>query len=120
VSAEEDDEGARGADDAGDGHRAPRWAADEPTAMWDDSVLEDAGYDRLASHREEKPREATGPATRREVGGDLAQGIHVSKATSPGTAPVPSRKNPAIGWILTAVVAVLLGGGVYALIRFLR
>lgn len=120
MSSDQDDESAGGADDEGSPD-APRWAADEPTAMWDDSILKDAGYDQLASHREEKPREATGPATKREVGGDLGQGIHVSReaGAAPAAAPAAPRSS-ALGWILTGVLAILLGGGVYVLIRFLR
>ena len=104
---------------------APRWAADEPTAMWSDTDLLDSGYQQLAEHRVAQPRAETGPATGREVGGALAEGVQVSRELT-GAHPTQPRPAPAkassglLSWVLTFGLAIGLGVGVYLLVRLLR
>ena len=102
-----------------------QWAAEEPTAMWDESAMRGQGYDALAKDREDKPREATGPATEREVRGDVKQGVEVSRALT-GThgkldrAPAPAPKASALSWVITLGIAIALGVGVFFVVRMLR
>lgn len=101
---------------------APRWAADEPTAMWDDSLLKESGYDALAEHRAEQPRAETGPATRRDVGGDLGGSVSVSRDLTGGH-PAQRGPGPRRGWLTwaaTLALAIALGGVAYFLVRALR
>lgn len=106
----------------GGGPESPRWAADEPTAMWDESSLKDAGYDQLAEHREKTPRAESGPATGRGVGGDREQGVYVSRELTGGHAAqgAPKAVTSGISWALTVGIAIALGVAVYFLITFLR
>ncbi len=109
-------------DDDPDG---PRWAADEPTAMWDESAMADSGYQDLAKDRTEKPRNETGPATGREVKGDVAAKVAVSAELTGGhkaapATPPSSPRSGALSWVITVVLAVALGGAAYFLVRLLR
>ncbi len=110
-------------DDANDDEDRARWAADEPTAMWDESMMRDAGFDELAQHREVQPRSETGPATGREVGGDVKAKVGVSAELTGGhravPAPEPSKGN-GLSWIVTGLLAVLFGVAAYFAVRFLR
>lgn len=108
-------------DDDPDG---PRWAADEPTAMWNESMMADSGYQDLANDRAEKPRVETGPATGREVKGDVAAKVAVSAELTGGHKAVPpaapAAPRAALSWVITVVLAVALGGAAYFLVRLLR
>ena len=110
-------------DEDEEGPEPPRWAADEPTAMWDESSLKEAGYEKLAEHRAVAPRGESGPATRREVGGDAGDRVEVSRELTGGhrAQPGPSKSaGSSISWVLTIGIAVALGVAVYFLVRFLR
>ncbi|HEY8428192.1 MAG TPA: hypothetical protein VIL20_07450 [Sandaracinaceae bacterium] len=108
----------------GDNPEAPRWAADEPTAMWDDSLLADAGYADLAKHRAEQPRTETGPATERGVKGDVDEKVAVSSELTGGHAALPAPRAPkgggALSWVLTVLVAIGVGVAAYFVVRWLR
>jgi hypothetical protein len=110
-------------DEHDDDPASPRWAADEPTAMWDDSLMRDAGYTDLAKDRSEKPRGESGPATERGVGGDEAARVRVSPELTgghPAVSAPPAKKPPGLSWVITVVLAVGLGVAVYVAIRLLR
>lgn len=109
-------------EDERDEPSAPRWAADEPTAMWDDSLLKESGYDALAEHRAAEPRAETGPATQREVKGDVAGKVTVSGELTGGhpAQPAPAARPPWISWVVTLALAVLLGGVAYFVVRLIR
>lgn len=106
-----------------DSEEGMRWAADEPTAMWDESLLQQEGFDALVKDRASNPREETGPATLQKVGGTSAAGsIEVSPDATGGHAAVTARrpKGRGMSWALTFGLAIGLGFGVYLLVRFLR
>ena len=91
----------------------PRWAADEPTAMWDESSLRDAGYDEVAK----KKVVETAPATAPDVRGQDAANVHASSAGNVSARP-PAPAG--ISWALTFLVAGVVGVAVYFLVRLLR
>lgn len=101
---------------------APRWAADEPTAMWDDSALEGAGYDQLAKDRAARPRAATGPATEREVRGEDRSAVKVSSELTGAQRlqPAASNEKRSLSWAITIACALALGVAVYLVVRLLR
>ena len=57
---------------------APRWAADEPTAMWDGSSLEEQGLD--ASKKPAAPPAQTAPPQRAGLSWPLTIGIAIAVA----------------------------------------
>ena len=108
-------------------------AADEPTAVWDESALRAAGLSDLLSKKrdsEPPPPPATAPsaATRTESSIVIDVGSMEPKEpldTAPKLAtPVPRASAPAaeggLGWGATLSIAVALGAIVYALIRYLK
>lgn len=103
-----------------------RWAADEPTAMWDEASMKDAGFKDLAKHRAEKPRAETGPATERGVKGELATKVNVSAELTGGhkaqpAAPAPSSPSSSVlSWVITGVLAIGLATAAYFAVRYLR
>lgn len=104
---------------------AMRWAADEPTAMWDESLLEKEGFDALVKDRTQNPREATGPATTEQVGGSSRTGsVEISSEATGGHRAVSAgggAKRPSgLSWALTFGVAIGLGFLVYLVVRMLR
>jgi hypothetical protein len=109
-----------------EGNESGRWAADEPTAMWDDSALNDAGFAELMKDRQERPREATGPATNRAAGGSSEAGkIEVTgthpQPSAPRPASAPQRSGPsALSWALTVALAIGIGVVVFFVVRALR
>jgi hypothetical protein len=98
-----------------------KWAAEEPTAMWDESSMREQGYDALAKDREAKPRQETGPATELGVRGQVKEGVEVSRALTGNHAAVkrPQAKpqSSALSWVITFAVALVLGVGVFFLLR---
>jgi hypothetical protein len=108
--------------DKSDDDDAPRWAADEPTAMWDDSMMREAGYEAVANA---PPRPEAGPATDRGVKGEDKRAVHVSaeltgghKAIAPTPAAAP--KSSGTSWVITLALAIGLGVAAYFVVRFLR
>lgn len=101
---------------------APRWAADEPTAMWDDSALEGAGYDQLAKDRAARPRAETGPATGRDVRGEDRAAVKVSSELTGAQRlePVAPSEKRSLSWTITIGLAIALGVVVYLAVRLLR
>ncbi len=120
MSTDEDTSADTSGDTSGD--EAPRWAADEPTAVWNDSMMRDAGFDALAK----VPQVESGPATSREVRGDDKSAVHVSAELTGGheavvaPAAASSSKSGATSWIITFVLAVGLGLAAYFVVRLLR
>ena len=101
-------------------HEAQRWAADEPTAMWDDSEMKAGGYDALAEDRQAKPRGETGPATGRSAGGMDDSSIQLSRGPVVQRAAAAAPRKPGgISWVLTILLSLGLGVGVFILIRAL-
>lgn len=97
---------------------APRWAADEPTAMWDESMLRDAGFEADA-----QPSAGSAPATERGVKGDDPNAIHVSPELSGGhraLRPSDPAKPSGASWALTLLLAIGLGVAAFFLVRYLR
>lgn len=98
-------------------------AADEPTAVWDESALRAAGLGDIVARREtEQPAPATRATARR---GDAS--IVVDEAVTGQPPPVVRAKltsqPPAgrgLGWAATIVIAVILGAVMYGLIRHFR
>jgi hypothetical protein len=96
-------------------------AADEPTAVWDESALRAAGLSDLLKRREDEP--AAAPATR-SVAPDAESSIVIDEGVTPGIPQViladPAPAARGLGWGATLAIAVVLGGAVYMLIRLLR
>ena len=103
------------------GTEPAKWAAEEPTAMWDESSMRDQGYDALAKDREAKPRQASGPATEQGVRGEVKERVEVSRALTGNHAAVKRQAAPqksgAMSWVITFAVALVLGVGVFFLLR---
>ena len=100
-----------------------RWAADEPTAMWDESLLEQEGFNALLKDRAQNPREETGPATGQQVGGkSRSESVEISTDATGGHKAVsaPKKRPGGLSWALTFGLAIALGGVVYLLVRLLR
>ncbi len=119
MSTDEHDDDESG-DDSGEGMR---WAADEPTAMWDESLLEQEGFNALVKDRAANPREETGPATIQQVGGkSRSQSVEISSEATGGHKAVsaPKKRPGGLSWALTFGIAIALGGVVYLLVRLLR
>jgi hypothetical protein len=100
-------------------------AADEPTAVWDESALRAAGLTDLLQRRDEP---ASPPATRADRASDTAPSIVVEDvpgAGGPGPV-IPADPAPSgalargLGWGATLLVAIALGAAVYLLVRYLR
>jgi hypothetical protein len=115
-------------DDDGESH-----AADEPTAVWDESALRAAGLTDLLNKRKSDPPPP--PATKStvpdrpsiEVSEDVARAAAAELAASRVTNPEPmpaAEPAPApqggLGWGATLGLAVVLGAIVYVLIRLLK
>ncbi len=110
-------------DDDGESH-----AADEPTAVWDESALRAAGLTDLLSKRKSDPPPA--PATKSTM--PDRPSIEVSQDVSLQAQLVPPVQEPqfvaepaappsnSMGWGATLGLAVLLGAVVYAVIRFVK
>ncbi|MEM9067392.1 MAG: hypothetical protein AAGE52_02770 [Myxococcota bacterium] len=81
-------------------------AADEPTAMWDEDSLKDLGLDDVG--RVSSP--PSGPAT----SGAGPAGPSVQVSTAQGS------PRGGLSWVITIVLAVVLGVGVFLLVRLLR
>lgn len=81
-------------------------AADEPTAMWDEGSLRDLGLDIPLEQKE------TGPATT-GTGAHRAIGVEL-------TTPPKSQGSQIMQWVVTILLAVGLGVGVFFLVRMFR
>lgn len=102
-------------------------AADEPTAVWDESALRAAGLTDLFNKRKsDPPPPPATPATPAD-----RPSIEVSEEMARALAPAPEAAREAqpvasvpagggMGWGATLALAVLLGGLVYGLIRFVK
>ena len=107
-------------DDDGESH-----AADEPTAVWDESALRAAGLSDLLHKRDSEPPPP--PATSPTPSSTTDPSIVIDPSTlAPKVAtPVPQSTPQAandggLGWGATLGLAVALGAIVYALIRFVK
>lgn len=109
-------------DDDGESH-----AADEPTAVWDESALRAAGLSDLLSKRDSAPPPP--PATAPVSSSAQDQSIVVDQESLvPKNPPTPVPEAPerlapqegGLGWGATLAIAVLLGALVYGLIRYLK
>jgi len=84
-------------------HHAVDHAADLPTAVWDEDSLRAAGVELPSPEEGDAPRGAAPPQVQ----------------TVPETdAPRPARRE--LSWPITIGLALVLGGAVYFLVRFLR
>jgi hypothetical protein len=109
-------------EDDGESH-----AADEPTAVWDESALRAAGLADLLN----KPRKSDPPPppATASVAPDRPS-IEVSQEMAlPDALPEPPREPPvladppasgSLGWGATLGLAMVLGAIVYALIRYVK
>lgn len=92
--------------------------------MWDESAMRSEGYADLAKDRTEKPRETTGPATERGVRGEVAAKVAVSAELTGGHPALSKQAQPAgpsaLSWVVTIILAVALGVGVFFVVRYLR
>lgn len=108
-------------------------AADEPTAVWDESALRAAGLTDLLNKRKSEPPPP--PATKStapqrpsiEVSEEMARAAAGLPAVEPVEPPPPPVMEPApeqpsggLGWGATLGLAVVLGAIVYVLIRFIK
>lgn len=91
----------------GDDHESGTFAADEPTAMWDEESLQDLALDAPAEQQQ------SGAATRGQGGGGPSVQVELQSAGTSG----PSK---GLSWGITIFLALGLGAGVYFLIRFLK
>jgi anti-sigma factor RsiW len=108
--------------DDDDDLEAESHAADEPTAVWDETALRAAGLTDLLKRREAEVEAA--PATRAVVP-SAESSIVIDEGVTPGMPQViaaePASPAPrGLGWAATLAIAVVLGGAVYYLIRLLR
>jgi hypothetical protein len=102
-----------------------RWAAEEDTAMWDDSAMQNAGFGELAKDRVAKPREESGPATQKSFGGEDAAKIKVSGELTGGhkaqPKPAAAPAGPSmLSWVLTIALALGIGIAVFFVVRALK
>lgn len=103
-------------------------AADDPTAVWDEAAMREAGLGELAD--KPPPAAETAPATKPGVKGEDRSSVVVSVAPQgrtslgpalrPSIAPVPKKKGGGLTWPVTFVLAAFLFAAVFALVRFLR
>lgn len=84
-------------------------AADEPTAMWDESALKELGLEPGLAASQSAPA-TTGTGRHRAIGVELTQ----------GPADPPKKKSEALAWVITLVLAVGLAVGMYYLVRSFR
>jgi hypothetical protein len=108
-------------EDDGESH-----AADEPTAVWDESALRAAGLTDLLKRRESEPPPPPSAAVR--AAADPSIVIDQGLASAPN-APAPNRVSPSapdpsdgggLGWAATIGIAVAVGAVVYLLIRLIK
>jgi len=104
-----------------DEHGESSHAADEPTAVWDIETLRKAGLSELVGKPESIP---PGPATS-AVGTARPTMIVEEKplekaAVIPQHGPRAPEPAKGLGWPSLVGIAVILGAGVYFLMRFLR
>lgn len=106
-------------------HALPSSAADDPTAMWNEDDLREAGMEEVAKRAESlPPPAATGP----EVRGDVRQSVVVgderpapqAQRAAPRPRPGPARPSAGLSWPVTIGLAVALGLVVYFLVRLVR
>jgi hypothetical protein len=111
-------------EDDGESH-----AADEPTAVWDESALRAAGLSDLLTQRKSDPPPP--PATKSTAPDrpsiELSQEMEMVEAGSPAgpaseppLVSEPATPSGGLGWGATLALAVLLGAVVYALIRYVK
>jgi hypothetical protein len=105
-------------------------AADEPTAVWDESALRAAGLtDLLKKRGSEPPPPPATPA--REVQSDPSIVIEQDLAApavapdepaeaAPAAAPAAVPASGGLGWGATVAIAVAVGAIVYLLIRLVK
>lgn len=112
--------GGAGESPATSSSEGPRWAADEPTAMWDDRALRDEGYANVADAAPGVV--ASGPATGPDVGGH--ERANVVSQREPTAAPSPAAARPGAGgglsWPVTLAIATLVAVVVYFAVRMFR
>lgn len=105
----------------------PSHAADDPTAMWDEGALREAGMEEVANRAKSMPPPAaTGPA----VGGDSRRSVVVgtggdaagpeSADRTPRPRRRPSQPDAGLSWPITIALAIALGVAVYFLVRLIR
>lgn len=97
-------------------------AADEPTAVWDESALRAAGLSDLLKRRDAEPE---APPATRSVAPSAESSIVIDEGVTPGLPQIIAAEPAApaargLGWFATLAIAVVLGGAVYLLIRALR
>ncbi|MCC7536303.1 MAG: hypothetical protein IT379_08825 [Deltaproteobacteria bacterium] len=106
-------------------------AADEPTAMWDEASLREAGFNQVAAMETREARTNPVVPEAPTVGPSIVIDHMPDAATAarnPGTpvrpSPiiVPAKKRPTQGlsWPLTIGLAAALGTFVYLIVRFLK
>lgn len=97
-----------------------RSAADDPTAMWDDAALKEAGLDELAGRTD--ARDAAGPATSYGVRGDRRNSVEIGDREGAGSSrgAAPKARGGGLSWPVTVILALALGVAVYFLVRMLR
>jgi hypothetical protein len=105
-------------EDDGESH-----AADEPTAVWDESAMRAAGLtDLIMRHQPERPLAPATPATHT---GDPSIVIDQSLVAKPAPAVQSIRAAPmapraGLSWAATLGIAIVLGGLMYLVIRLVR
>lgn len=103
-------------DPADDDLDASASGADEPTAMWDFEELRKAGLNELGPLPE---HDATPPVTQGLAASATAPSIVVEpEATRARSAVRAAQPSTELSWPVTVSIALVLGGAVYALIRF--
>ena len=107
--------------DDDDDLEAESHAADEPTAVWDETALRAAGLTDLLKRREQ---EADAPPATPSVAPSAESSIVIDEGVDPALSQViaadPATPAKGLGWAATLAIAVVLGGVVYYLIRLLR
>lgn len=110
--------------------------ADEPTAMWDEASLREAGFNSVAQLEQQSdatpgapanpgaaPEAPKGPSILVEGMPDASEVIRTPAGTirpTAGTRAVPKRPSSGLSWPVTVGLAIALGGLVYLVVRLLR
>jgi hypothetical protein len=103
---------------ATDAGKESRYAADDPTDVWDEQSLREKGFDALA---DAKPSAAKGPATAPRPEQAAAKVVVSPQPVPPAApAPAPSAAGGVLSWPMTIGIAIAVAIAVYVVVRLLR
>ena len=92
-------------------------AADEPTAMWDESALKELGLDSV---QEQSAPATTGTGRHRAVGVDFTGANEAIAPRAASSATSPTSSGGSFRWVLLVLLALSVGAGAFFLVRALK